>query len=170
MDLSDNDVDRHLYRVEYYEPADGQNYIEWVWLAPDELTSYMSSYSMVKFRPATHAETDLYNEAYADGYSMAAAIEFKDNFDGVSYRLIPNEDGTIDGDLRTEKMFSCAMCEDFKDFETEVAMASGMYLGNVKDDKLWHLCYECAMAQMEIDDIAIEIDWESDDVPDEEEN
>lgn len=169
MDLNDNEVDRHLYKVEYFEPADGTDYIQWVWLAENELSDYMSSYSMVKFRPATAAETDLYNEAYADGYGMAATIEFSSSFDGISYRLLPNEDGSINGDLPTQKVFSCAMCEEFKDFETEVATASSMYLGNVKEDKLWHLCFDCAAAQMEIADIEIEIDWDAEDVPDKDE-
>jgi hypothetical protein len=133
---------RILYRFEYYEPEDQQNYVDWIWLNPLELNNYKSEYNTIKVRPATDDESDLYEEAYADGYGMAAMMEFESQYDGVTFRLELGEDGNlkIDG----TKMFQCAICEGHKDFDSEVGMTAGLYLGEVKDDKLWHVCYDCA--------------------------
>lgn len=133
---------RILYRFEYYEPEDDETYVDWVWLDHAELNDYKSGYNTVKFRPATEDECDLYEEAYADGYGIAAVMEFQSKYDGVTFRVELDENGEID--FQSKKMFECAVCEKHKDFETEVGMAAGLYLGEVKDDKLWHVCYDCA--------------------------
>ena len=133
---------RSLYRFEYYEPEDNESYVEWVWLKETELKNYRSSYKTIKVRPATYDETELYEEAYADGYGIAAMMEFESSYDGVTFRVEMGKDGELDMDGK--KMFECAVCGKHKDFETEVGMTAGLYLGEVKDDKLWHVCYDCA--------------------------
>lgn len=134
--------ERTLFRFEYYEPEDDATYIEWVWLKEEELRHYRSTYQTIKVRPATEDETDLYEEAYADGYGIAAMMEFESQYDGITFRVEVNKDGDLDFDGK--KMFECAICEKHKDFEEEVGVAGGLYLGEVKDDKLWHVCYDCA--------------------------
>ena len=133
---------RILYRFEYYEPEDNETYVDWVWLDAKELNNYKSEYSTIKVRPATEDEADLYEEAYADGYGIAAMIEFEAQYDGISFRVELGEDGQLD--MNGKKMFECAICEKHKDFEDEVAVTAGLYLGEVKNDKLWHVCYDCA--------------------------
>jgi len=134
--------DRTLFRFEYYEPEDQATYVEWVWLKEEELKNYRSTYQTIKVRPATVDESDLYDEAYADGYGIAAMMEFESQYDGVTFRVEMGEDGELDMDGK--KMFECAICSNHKDFEDDVAMTAGLYLGEVKDDKLWHVCYVCA--------------------------
>ena len=134
--------DRTLFRFEYYEPEDQATYVEWVWLKEEELKNYRSTYQTIKVRPATVDETDLYDEAYADGYGIAAMMEFESTYDGVTFRVEVGEDGDLD--FNGKKMFECAICEKHKDFEDDVAMTAGLFLGEVKDDKLWHVCYDCA--------------------------
>jgi len=133
---------RILYRFEYYEPEDQATYVDWVWLDARELNNYKSEYNTIKVRPATEDETDLYEEAYADGYGIAAMMEFESQYDGVTFRVEMGENGDLD--FNGKKMFECAICEKHKDFEEEVGVAGGLYLGEVKDDKLWHVCYDCA--------------------------
>lgn len=133
---------RILYRFEYYEPDDNETYVDWIWLDARELNNYKSEYQTIKVRPATEDETDLYEEAYADGYGVAAMLEFQSQYDGVTFRVEVNKDGELDFDGK--KMFECAICEKHKDFAEEVGVAGGLYLGEVKDDKLWHVCYDCA--------------------------
>ena len=110
--------ERNLYRFEYYEPEDQCNYTYWVWLKDDEISDYRSSYGTVNVRPATSDEEDLYNEAYADGYGIAAMMEFESKYDGVTFRVELGEDGELNVDGK--KMFECAVCGDHKDFEDEV--------------------------------------------------
>ena len=142
-----------LYRFEYFEPEDNETYVDWVWLGPLELNYYKSDYQTIKVRPATPDENDLYEEAYADGYGMAAMLEFEDRYDGITFR-VELKDGDLD--MKGAKMFECALCNKHKDFETEVATANGLYLGEIKNDKLWHVCYECAMLQVEVEGISVE--------------
>ena len=146
--------ERNLYRFEYYEPEDQCNYTDWVWLKDDEISDYRSSYGTVNVRPATSDEEDLYNEAYADGYGIAAMMEFESKYDGVTFRVELGEDGELNVDGK--KMCEGAVCGDHKDFEDEVAMANDLFLGVVKDDKLWHICFGCAMLGSEIGGIEIE--------------
>lgn len=145
---------RILYRFEYFEPEDNETYVDWIWLDALELNNYKSEYNTVKVRPATNDEVDLYEEAYADGYGIAAVMEFESKYDGITFRVELDDDGKLD--FQSKKMFQCAMCDKHKDFDTEVATANGLYLGEIKDDKLWHVCYECAMVQVEVEGIEIE--------------
>jgi len=133
---------RILYRFEYYEPEDNETYVDWVWLNPLELNDYRSGYTTIKVRPASEDECDLYEEAYADGYGIAAMMEFESSYDGITFRVEMGEDGELNMDGK--KMFECAICSNHKDFEDDVAMTAGLFLGEVKDDKLWHVCYDCA--------------------------
>ena len=150
--------DKILFRFEYFDDIDQQTYVDWVWLNPGEIADYKSNYQTIKVRPATADEESLYEEAYADGYGMAAVLEFESKYDGVTFRVELGEDGKLDFD--SKKMFQCAMCDKHKDFETEVATANGLYLGEVKEDKLWHVCYECAMLQIEVEGISFEFEEE----------
>lgn len=148
-----NQEEQILYRFEYFEPEDSATYVDWVWLGPLDLNNYKSGYDTVKVRPATEDEVDLYEEAYADGYGIAAVMEFESKYDGITFRISLDDKGELD--FEGTKMFECAICDKHKDFETEVAMVKSMYLGLVKDDKLWHVCHDCVMLQVEVDDIEI---------------
>lgn len=156
MDSEDNE-ERILYRAEYTD-FDNSKTVEWVWLSEDDIVDYRSSYNSVSLRLATEDETLLYDEAYADGYGIAAMLEFKSNYDGVTFRVELDENGNLN--FEGAKMFECAVCSDHKDFDDEVAMANDLYLGVVKDDKLWHVCYGCAMLGTAIGGIEIENDIE----------
>lgn len=151
-----DEVEKNLYRFEYYEPEDNDTYVDWVWLEESEVRNYKSTYPRIKVRVATKDEEDLYNEAYADGYGIAAMVEFTSQYDGVTFRLNRNEDDQLDM-FNTTKMFECATCGNHKDFETEVATANDFYLGLIKDDKLWHVCFDCATIQMEIESIEVDL-------------
>jgi hypothetical protein len=140
--MDSQETERFLYRFEYYEPEDNRTYVDWIWLTHEELKDHKSSYNEVKIRLATEDESDLYNEAYADGYGIAAMMEFESQYDGITFRVELGKDGQLD--MNGKKMFECAICEKHKDFETEVGTAAGLYLGEVKNDKLWHVCYDCA--------------------------
>lgn len=152
----ENNEKRTLYKFEYYEPEDDQHYVDWVWLSDLELPNYKPEYSSTKIRKATRDEVDLYEEAYADGYGVAAFMEFESKYDGITFRVELNENGELD--MNGKKMFECASCGNHKDFENEVAMSGDMFLGVLKDDKLWHLCFDCAMIGAEIGNIEIEDD------------
>tara|TARA_B110000503_G_scaffold62879_1_gene99503 strand:+ start:2679 stop:3167 length:489 start_codon:yes stop_codon:yes gene_type:complete len=145
---------RFLYRFEYYEPEDNDTYVDWVWLADDEVDEYRSGSVNTKMRRATEDESELYDEAYADGYGVAALLEFESRYDGVTFRVELNKDGDLD--FEGKKMFQCSVCNAHKDFEDSVAMANGFFVATVLDDILWHVCYECAMISLEVDGIEIE--------------
>lgn len=146
---------RTLFRFEYINDVDGETYVDWVWLHPGEIADYKSDMQTVKVRPATADEESLYDEAYADGYSIAALMEFESKYDGITFRLeLPG--GDLSAEFKQTKMFECAICAKHKDFDTEVATANGLYLGEVKDDKLWHVCFECAMIEVELDGIEVD--------------
>jgi hypothetical protein len=145
---------KRLYRFECYEPLDEETYINWVWLEPEEVSNFASSAGSVKYRVATSEEEELYDEAYADGYGIAAVMEFESKNDGITYRVELDESRE---DFSYTKMFQCSTCNKHKDFETEVATASGFYLTELKDEILWHVCYECAMLQLEVDGLEIDI-------------
>lgn len=154
--MSTNNESRNLYKFEYYEPLDEHTYVDWVWLEPWEVSDYRSSDSSVKYRKATSEEEDLYNEAYADGYGIASVIEFETKYDGVTFRVELSEDRE---DFTYTKMFQCSRCGNHKDFETEVAVANGFFLTELKDKKdvLWHVCYDCAELQLEIERLDFDI-------------
>lgn len=150
---------KSLYRFEHYEPLDGEVYVEWVWLTSDEIVPYAAE-GETSFRSATRDEEDLYNEAYADGYSIAALIEYESQYDGITFRVEVDKSGDLD--FTSKKMFQCAVCDRHLDFEENVASAGGMYLGAVRDDKLWHLCYDCAQGRAEVEWIEQGWVWDDD--------
>lgn len=156
--MTEDNENRTLYRFQYWEPEDQCNYVEWVWLTDDEVDKYRSSDLNVTHRRATEEEKDLYNEAYADGYGIAAMMEFESTYDGVTFRVEMGKDGELD--FNGKKMFECAVCANHKDFDDEVAMCNDLYLGVIKDDKLWHVCYDCGLLGTEIGSIEIEITGE----------
>lgn len=147
--------DNQLFRFEYLDDIDNEIYVDWVWLHPAEIADYKANYQTIKVRPATDDEVDLYNEAYADGYGIAALAEFESQYDGITYRLELPE-GKHSTEFRQTKMFQCAICEKHKDFDTEVATANGLYLGEIKNEKLWHVCFDCAALQVALDGIEID--------------
>jgi hypothetical protein len=144
-----NDEDRSLYRFEYYEPDEDFTYVDWVWLKVEEINDYKSGLNDVKFRPATKDEAELYDEAYADGYGVAALMEFESQYDGITFRVELNENGELDMDGK--KMFQCAVCDRHLDFDSEIATTRGMYLGAIKDNKLWHICHDCSQSNAEVE-------------------
>jgi hypothetical protein len=143
-----NDEGRSLYRFEYYEPDDDFTYVDWVWLRLEEINDYKSGLNDVKFRPATKDESELYDEAYADGYGVAALMEFESQYDGITFRVELDENGELD--MNGKKMFQCAVCDKHLDFDSDIATARGMYLGAIRDDKLWHICHDCARGSAEV--------------------
>lgn len=156
-----DDSNRILYRTEYYEPFDENVYVQWVWLKDDEVEDYLSgSSSSTKIRKATEAETELYNEAYADGYSVAALMEFESQYDGITFRVELDKDGKLD--MSGKKMFQCAVCDRHQDFDENIATAGGMYLGAIRDEKLWHICYDCAQGRAEVEWIEQGWIWDDD--------
>jgi len=156
-----DDNDRVLYRVEYYEPLDETFYVNWVWLKLEEMDDYLSEFSgSPKVRRATEEESDIYQEAYADGYSIAAYMEYQAQYDGITFRVEIGEDGKLN--MRSKKMFQCAVCDRHLDFEESVSSAGGMYLGAVRDDKLWHICYDCAQGRAEVEWIEQGWVWDDD--------
>lgn len=145
-----------LYRMEVLE--EDRTVVEWNWLTNYELESYIASRAWVDYRKATKEEEELYDEAYRDGYDVASLKSIEDTFDGITFRM----DGFETGEIKTTKMFQCAVCDQHKDFEDEVATAGAMYLGVVKDDKLWHLCYDCAIGNADVDWIKHGWVWDED--------
>ncbi len=150
---------RFLYRFEHYEPLDGEVYVEWLWLKRDEIIPYAAE-GETSFRIATKDEEDLYNEAYADGYSIAALIEYESQYDGITLRVELDKSGDLD--FTSKKMFQCAVCNRHLDFEDNVASGGGMYLGAVRDEKLWHICYDCAQGRAEVEWIEQGWVWDDD--------
>jgi hypothetical protein len=153
--VSTDKESRNLYRFQYYEPLDEATYVDWVWLEPHEVSDYRSSSSVVKVREATTEEEELYNEAYADGYGIAAVMEFESKHNGVTFRVELDE--SLE-DFNYTKMFQCSSCLEHKDFDTQVATANGFYITELKEnDTLWHVCYDCAMLNIELGGIKLDI-------------
>ena len=152
MDLED-DKQKHLYKVEYFEPEDNTTYTDWVWLYLEEVNEYRSGYKFVKVRRATEDEESLYEEAYEDGYSIAMIMEMRSVDNGVTFRVEIGADGDLD---MGHKMFKCAVCNTHKDFNDNAAKNSGYYLTTLVEDVLWHLCTQCVELSSEIDSINID--------------
>jgi hypothetical protein len=83
---------------------------------------------------------------------LSTVEENHKNDNGITFRLNSFTERGMD----TTKMFQCARCDKHKDFETEVARASGLYLAEPKEDVLWHVCYDCIMLQSEIESIELD--------------
>lgn len=147
------EASKHLYRVEYFEPEDNANYTDWVWLQRSEVDSYRSEYKFVKVRRATPDEEELYEEAYEDGYSIAAIMEFESKDNGITFRVELDKNGELS---EGKKMFKCASCGKHKDFNSDVAVASDFFLTTLVNDILWHVCYDCAMLVLEVDGITLD--------------
>lgn len=146
----------NLFRFEYLDEEVRR--VDWVWLTPTELHSYMDDQprtSAVIYRQASTEEEELYDEAYNDGYGVAMIQEALENDNGVTFRMNAFGEG-IAKSFDTTKMFKCAMCNKHKDFDTEVASTGGMYLTKLVNDILWHVCAECVSLQAQIEDIHIE--------------
>jgi hypothetical protein len=141
---------KHLYKVDYYEPEDECSYIDWVWLEFHEVAEYRSGYKYVKVRRATQDEENLYEEAYEDGYSIAMIMEMRSIDNGVTFRVELDEDGGL---TAGHKMFKCAICDKHKDFDGGVATVNGFYITKLIDDVLWHVCYDCAALSAEINKV-----------------
>lgn len=156
---------RSLYRFENYEPLDDETYVNWIWLTDSEYLEYVDG-EVGPHRAATADEAELYNEAYADGYGMAAILEFESGYDGITFRLNLGENKEFDN----TKMFQCAVCDRHLDFEDNVANAGGMYLGAIRNEKLWHICYDCARGNAEVEWIEQGWVWDDDDSPTSEPN
>ena len=148
----ENRAKRQLYRVEYYEPEDRDTYIEWIWAEAIDLIGYRPNQD-ISYRRATTEETYLYEEAYEDGYGIAALIEYEHNYNGVTFRIELDENGDL---AQGEKMFECAVCEKHKDFGTEVGTVNNFFITELKNDTLWHICFECAMITSELEGIEID--------------
>ncbi len=151
--MSENKSKEHLYRFEFIDD-DELPTIQWVWLKPEEVDQYWSSLNgPVICRQATQDEEDLYEEAYADGYGIAAFLEFESKNDGVTFRVELGEDGELDA---SHKMFQCALCKIHKDFDDAVAHVNGFYLTQLVDETLWHVCYDCISISLSVGDLGLE--------------
>lgn len=156
IEPADSREEKTLYRCERFELEDNRIYVEWLWLSHADMEEYVTDSSYETFREATSEEVDLYEEAYADGYGVAAMLEFEHSYDGITFRVELDKDGSLD--FEGTKMFECAVCGSHKDFDEEVATVNDLFLGVLKDDKLWHVCFNCAMIGTEIGSIEIEDD------------
>jgi hypothetical protein len=145
--------DVKLYRMEMLKGE-----IQWNWLTNYELEDYLKNAPIVTHRAATKEEEELYDEAYRDGHDVAFLKQLDESFDGITFRM----EGIEDGQIKTTKMFQCAICDQHKDFLGEVATAGAMYLGLIRDDKLWHLCYDCAIGNADVDWIKHGWVWDED--------
>ena len=149
-----------LYRCEYFDSDNDEFIVSWMWLKEEEVAPYVDSLSAV-FRQATKDEEDLYNEAYADGYSNAALKDFESKYDGITFRVEFDENGNLIT-MNGKKMFQCAVCDRTFDFEEFVASAGGMYLGAIRNENLWHICYDCAQGRAEVEWIEQGWVWDDD--------
>jgi len=146
--------------MEYLD--EGTRIVDWLWLTEYELENYLEDRAQAAgliYRAATSEEEELYDEAYRDGYEVAALTGVENAYDGITFRMDGIDE---DGDIKTTKMFQCAECDRNLDFNEEVGTSGEMFLGVLKDDKLWHICYGCAMLQMEIQNIEVELKTEED--------
>lgn len=157
MSKSEN---RSLYKCEYYDLESEEFVTNWIWFSDDEVMPYVEKTAAI-FRPATKDEENLYYEAYADGYSTAALKEHEARYDGITFRVEFDENGNL-LTMNGKKMFQCAICDRTLDFEENVASAGGMYLGAVRNDTLWHICFDCAQGRTEVEWIEQGWVWDDD--------
>jgi len=142
-----------LYKFETIE-EDGYNRVDWLWIDDEELTEHLSSGTI--YREATEEEVYLYEEAFSYGKMLGTVETSYLNHNGVMFRVDGlGGDDLLDG-IKTVKVFTCARCENPKDFDSEVATVRGLYLTELKDDVLWHVCYDCVMLQTEIESIELD--------------
>lgn len=139
-----------LYKFETIE-EDGFNRVDWSWIDEAELTDHLSSGTI--YREATEEEIYLYEEAFSYGKMLGTVESSYLNHNGVVFRIDGLGEGSLEGDLKTVKVFTCARCDNQKEFDSDVATSHGMYLTELKDNVLWHVCYDCVMLQTEIESI-----------------
>lgn len=136
--------EKFLYRFEYYDTEDNDLIVQWLWLEEIQVFDFIKE-TGAEVRKATKDEENLYNEAYFEGYAKSAISEY----DGITFAVQFDGDGNLD--MNGKKMFQCCICDRHLDFEENVSSAGGMYLGAIRDDKLWHICYDCARGSAEVD-------------------
>ncbi len=142
-----------LYKFETLE-EDGFNRVDWIWIDEAELAGHLSSGTI--YREATEEEVYLYEEAFSYGKMIGTVESSYLNHNGVMFRVDGlGGDDSLDG-LKTVKVFTCARCENPKEFDSEVATSHGLYLTELKDNVLWHVCYDCVMLQTEIESIELD--------------
>jgi hypothetical protein len=147
-----NEPPRTLYKLEYVD--EGSIYVDWLWATELELDQVAASYISPSIRRATFDEAELYEEAYADGYGIAAMLEFESRDDGITFRIEVGEDGKL---KNGKKMFECAVCAKHKDFDAEVGVVGDFYISELREDVLWHICYECVMLTIEVEEVETEL-------------
>ena len=141
-----------LYRFEYIDTFMGEStrMVDWVWVPDAELQDYIDSKSKISsglvMREATEEESELYDEAYNDGYGMATLMEIQKNDNGISFLMLGMNE---DSEIITSKKFQCGVCDEQRDFETEVAVANNFYVSVSKEEILWHVCFNCAISKLE---------------------
>jgi hypothetical protein len=91
--------------------------------------------------------------------------EIKEQSNGLSYKLNleKNSEGVLDlENLTGTKVFQCATCEEYKDFEEDVAVLDigPWYVSTLKKDVLWFNCYDCTSLGVDISQIKIDEDYE----------
>jgi len=139
-----------LYKFETLE-EDGFNRVDWIWIDEAELTDHLNSGTI--YREATEEEVYLYEEAFSYGKMLGTVETSYLNHNGVMFRVDGLGGDYLQDGLKTVKVFTCARCENPKEFDSEVATSHGLYLTELKDNVLWHVCYDCVMLQTEIESI-----------------
>lgn len=137
-----------LYKITYVDEE--VRYSNWTWLSIEEardVANFPTLGELESFREATTEEAELYDDAYNDGYGIATIQEFQSCNNGVTFRI--NMEDTSGDSFTTTKMFECGICGEHKDFEGGVASANGLYLSVDLDDMLWHVCFNCAVEEVE---------------------
>ncbi len=146
-----------LYKFETIE-EDGFNRVDWIWVEDGEISNYLSSGTV--YREATKEEVYLYDEAFSYGKMLGTVETSYLNHNGVVFRIDGLGDFSLEEGLKTVKVFTCARCENAKDFESDVATVNGLYLTELKDDVLWHVCYDCVVLQTDIESIEFDFGQE----------
>jgi len=142
-----------LYKFETIE-EDGFNRVDWIWIDEAELADHLSSGTI--YREATEEEVYLYEEAFSYGKMLGTVETSYLNHNGVMFRVDGLGGDDLLDDIKTVKVFTCARCENPKEFDSDVATVAGLYLTELKDDVLWHVCYDCVMLQTEIESIELD--------------
>lgn len=155
--MSINNEGLTLYKFETIE-EDGYNRVDWLWVDNDELSNYLSSATI--YREATEEEVYLYEEAFSYGKMLGTVETSYLNHNGVMFRIDGLGGFSLEEDLKTVKVFTCARCENQKEFDSDVATVNGLYLTELKDDVLWHVCYDCVVLQTEIESIEFDFGQE----------
>lgn len=156
--MSTTDDNSTLYKFETLE-EDGFNRVDWIWVGEGELANYLSSGTI--YREATEEEVYLYEEAFSYGKMLGTVETSYLNHNGVVFRIDGLGDFSEEEEgLKTVKVFTCSRCENPKEFDSDVATVNGLYLTELKDDVLWHVCYDCVVLQTEIESIEFDFGQE----------